>query len=200
MDPTLEEGKVVYQENQNDQADEEEEKKEEGDEEEQWDDVEEEEGELTKQSHHIPQADGITQLDVQRHYERCCREAASIVVCNYAALNLAISMGFAGRKQIASDAANDRFSARKGQVNLLKQYIGGAMLDANPADVTIRITLINIIVELLMQEDIDENDLEDCLDDWMEENFSVLADENSHKEIGKKLIKVRKQLTYCAIN
>ena len=109
-------------------------------------------------------------------------------------------MGFAGRKQIASDAANDRFSARKGQVNLLKQYIRGAMLDAYPADVTIRITLINILVELLMQEDIDENDLEDCLDDWMEENFSVLADENSHKEIGKKLIKVRKQLTYCAIN
>ena len=73
-------------------------------------------------------------------------------------------------------------------------------MDANPADVTIRITLINILVELLMQEEIDENDLEDCLDDWMEENFSVLADENSHKEIAKKLIKVRKQLTFCAVN
>lgn len=66
------------------------------------------------------------------------------------------------------------------------------MLDAPPADVTVRITLINILVELLLSEDIDASDLEDCLDDWMEENFSVLADEQSHKEIGRKLVQVRK--------
>lgn len=51
------------------------------------------------------------------------------------------------------------------------------MLDASPADVTVRITLINILVELLLSEEIDGSDLADCLDDWMEENFSVLADE-----------------------
>ena len=63
---------------------------------------------------------------------------------------MAISLGFAARNQIASDYNNERFAAKTGQVNLLRQYIGGSLLDASPSEVTIRITLINILVELLL--------------------------------------------------
>lgn len=34
----------------------------------------------------------------------------------------------------------------------------------------------------------------------MEENFCVLADESSHHTIAENLIKVRKELTFCAVN
>jgi hypothetical protein len=43
------------------------------------------------------------------------------------------------------------------------------------------------------------NDIEECLDDWMEDNFSVLADESSHREIGDALVRVRRELTFCAV-
>ena len=115
---------------------------------------------------------------VIRQYEKCMREAVSITICNYASLNMAVNMGFAARNQIASDInLEDRFSARTGQVNLLKNLIGGELNNSSPADVTIRLQLINILMELLAAEEIEVKDLVDCLDDWMEENFSVLADE-----------------------
>lgn len=53
---------------------------------------------------------------------------------------------------------------------------------------------------MLMEEQIEATDIEDQLDEWMEENFSVLADEESHREIGEILIKVRRELTFCATN
>jgi len=51
---------------------------------------------------------------VEKQYLGLIREATSIVVCNYSALNMAINMGFAGRKQIASDMNEERFSAKRG--------------------------------------------------------------------------------------
>ena len=58
--------------------------------------------------------------------------AVCIMICNYSSLNLAIDMGFSGRKQIASDLANDKFLARTGQVSQLKELIGGHILNAKP--------------------------------------------------------------------
>ena len=150
--------------------------------------------------HHNPARRGISDSDVQRQYERGIREAASITVCNYSSLNMAINMGFAGRKHIASDDNQARFSAKYGQVNQLKELIGGELLSATPADISIRAELINILVELMMSEEIESSDLVDCLDDWMEENFNVLADEISHQQIGAALVNVREELTYCAVN
>lgn len=73
-------------------------------------------------------------------------------------------------------------------------------MSSSPPDIAIRVKLINILVELLLSEDIEASDLEDCLDDWMEENFCVLADEVSHQEMGRALVNVRSELTYCAVN
>ena len=40
--------------------------------------------------------------------------------------------------------------------------------------------MINILMELMAAEEIEQSVLVDCLDDWMEETFSVEADERSH--------------------
>ena len=49
-------------------------------------------------------------------------------------------------------------------------------------------------------EDIDASVLVDCLDDWMEETFSVEADERSHHEIAAAIMRVREELAFCATN
>lgn len=112
---------------------------------------------------------------------------------------MAIDMGFAGRKQIASDS-NSAFSTRTGQVNQLKQLVGGGVVNDSPANLAIRITLINMLVHLMLQDEIDKHDLEDCMDDFMEEHFNTIADESSHKEMAETMLKVRQQLIYCSQN
>ena len=64
-------------------------------------------------------------------------------------------------------------------------------MNASPADVAIRITLINMIVHLLLANEIDHDDIEDCMDDFMEEHFNVISDEQSHREMAEALLKVR---------
>ncbi len=113
---------------------------------------------------------------------------------------MAINMGFAGRKQIASDLNEERFSAHRGQVNQLINLIGGDLQSASPGDVAVRISLINMLTELLLADEIEASELVELLDDWMEENFCVLADESSHRNIADELVKVRKELTFCAVN
>lgn len=53
-------------------------------------------------------------MQIQMQYEAAIREAISILICNYASLNMAIDLGFSGRKQIASD--NNEYIAPKGKV------------------------------------------------------------------------------------
>ena len=48
-------------------------------------------------------------------------------------------------------------------------------------------------------DEIEASDIADCMDDWMEENFSVIADEKDHQQIGDTLVQVREELTYCAM-
>ena len=69
--------------------------------------------------------------------------------------------------------------------------MGGVVVNASPADVAIRITLINMIVHLLLANEIDHDDIEDCMDDFMEEHFNVISDEQSHREMAEALLKVR---------
>ena len=57
-----------------------------------------------------------------------------------------------------------------------------------------------MLVGLLLDQEIGDDDLEDCMDDFMEEHFNVVADEASHKEISEALMKVRQQLTFCSQN
>ena len=73
-------------------------------------------------------------------------------------------------------------------------------MNASPPDLAIRITLINMLVSLLLADEIDKSDIEDCMDDFMETNFNVIADESSHREMGEVMVKVREQLTFCAKN
>ena len=74
------------------------------------------------------------------------------------------------------------------------------MQNQSPDNVAIRVTLINMLTKLLGEEEIEADDLEDCMDDFMEEHFSVIADESSHREIANALLRVRKELTFCAVN
>ena len=127
------------------------------------------------------------------------RECVSILICNYSSLNMAIDMGFAGRNQIASDA-NSPFKTRTGQVNQLKELVGGRVCTDQPANVAIRIHLINMLVHLLLQDSVLKEDLEDLLDDFMEEHFNTIADESSHKEMADTMVTCREQLIYCAQN
>ena len=55
-------------------------------------------------------------------------------------------------------------------------------------------------MELMAAEEILPSILVDCLDDWMEETFSVEADERSHHEIAAAICRVREELTFCAVN
>ena len=57
-----------------------------------------------------------------------------------------------------------------------------------------------MLVTLLLGDEIELDELEACMDDFMEENFSVLSDEESHREIAEALIKVRQQLIFCSKN
>ena len=82
----------------------------------------------------------------------------------------------------------------------LKDLIGGHIVNAAPTDITIRIHIINVLVTLLSDDEIEPDDIEDCLDDFMEENFSVIPDESSHREIANVLFRVRKELAFCAMN
>ena len=124
---------------------------------------------------------GTTDHDVLKQYAILIDKAAAILVCNYSSLNLGISLGFAGRNQIASD--NNVFKARRGQVNELKELIGGKLAEESPADIAVRCEMINQLVELMLQEEIDEDDLVEFMDDWMEENMNVEAIDASHKQM-----------------
>ena len=63
---------------------------------------------------YMPMKKGTSFMQIQLQYEAAVREAASILVCNYSSLNMAIDMGFAGRKQVASDQNTGSFSTRTG--------------------------------------------------------------------------------------
>ena len=64
-------------------------------------------------------------------------------------------------------------------------------MNSSPADVAVRIHLINMVVALLLSDEISLDDIEDCMDDFMTDNFNVIADEMSHKEMAEMLLKVR---------
>ena len=61
-------------------------------------------------------------------------------------------------------------------------------------DIAKRLELINYLVETSMNEDVITTDLEDCLIDFMEDNFNVLLEDNSAKEIAIILLRVRSEL------
>ena len=62
-----------------------------------------------RQPHHRDAKPGRTDAQLNAEYIDCIFQATSICVCNYSSLTMAINMGFAGRKQIASDLNQDQF-------------------------------------------------------------------------------------------
>ena len=153
-----------------------------------------------RQPHHQDEKAGTTNNTVLRQYAQLIEKAATILICNYSSLNYAINMGFAARKQVASDLNDDAFAARRGQVNEVKALIGGDLLEQPPQSIAARCQLINMLLQLLMDEDIEKQDLIELLDDHMEEHFNVVADDQSHRDIATLLMKVRNELSFCAQN
>lgn len=104
------------------------------------------------------------------------------MICHYSSLNMAIDLGFSGRKQIASD--QNEYVAPKGKVTQLKQLVGGRMLNqASPMEIAVRVQIIEVLVECMCEEEVEVADVEECLDDFMETNFNTLSDEFSHTEM-----------------
>ena len=120
--------------------------------------------------------------------------AVSILVCNYAGLNQAIDMGL-DRKGL-----HHHFSLPKVKMQYLCEQVGGPILrKASMDNLAKRVLLVDALCELMMADTIEAQDIEDCIDDYMELNFDVSAVEvDDHLEIGETLVKVREQLTQCA--
>lgn len=59
--------------------------------------------ELKREPHHKDAKEGLSFMQIQMQFEAAIREAISILICHYSSLNMAIDLGFQGRKQIASD-------------------------------------------------------------------------------------------------
>jgi len=55
--------------------------------------------------------------------------------------------------------------------------------------------LIDVMCELIMADTISPEDIEDCLDDFMEGNFCVDVETADHKEISETLVTLREELT-----
>ena len=46
---------------------------------------------------------------------------------------------------------------------------------ANEQDICKRVMIIDALVELLVVDEVDQDDIEDCLDDYMELGFNVVV-------------------------
>ena len=62
------------------------------------------------------------------------------------------------------------------------------------SDLVLRGELINMLVDLCLAEDIEVNDFEECILDFMDEKFNMMLEDNSAKEIGSFLLKIRGEL------
>ena len=78
--------------------------------------------------------------------------------------------------------------------------IGGNLLNAKADDIAKRIEIIEMLIDLMLAEDIEQQDIVDCLDDWMNFNFNIESDPDSHKEIAEILLKIRVELVACVQN
>lgn len=54
---------------------------------------------------------------------------------------------------------------------------------AAPQDIAMRVQIIEDLVELLIEEEVEVVDIEECLDEFMVTNFNTLSDEFSHTEM-----------------
>lgn len=54
---------------------------------------------------------------------------------------------------------------------------------ANEQDICKRVMIIDALVELLVVDEVDQDDIEDCLDDYMELGFNVVVQPEDHVEI-----------------
>jgi hypothetical protein len=63
-----------------------------------------------------------------------------------------------------------------------------------------RVQIIEILMEALVEEEVEVADIEECLDEFMETNFNTLSDEFSHTEMAVQLLRVRQELVFCAKN
>lgn len=132
--------------------------------------------------------------EIKQGYVKAMHLAVSILVCNYAGLNQAIDMGL-DRKGL-----HQHFTLPKVKMQYLAEQVGGPVLrKASMDNLAKRVLLVEALCELMMADTIEAQDIEDCIDDYMEMNFDVNAVEvDDHLEIGDTLVKVRQELTQCA--
>lgn len=57
------------------------------------------------------------------------------------------------------------------------------LASSSPQDIAMRVQIIECLVEVMVEEEVEVADIEECLDDFMETNFNTLSDEYSHTEM-----------------
>lgn len=57
------------------------------------------------------------------------------------------------------------------------------LASSSPQDIAMRVQIIEELVELLTEEEVEVADIEECLDEFMENNFNTISDEFSHTEM-----------------
>ncbi|CDW84991.1 UNKNOWN [Stylonychia lemnae] len=120
------------------------------------------------------------------------REAASILVCNWTDLNYAIEQGLNNKNRKLNLEDEKEIEALKELVNYLKSE--------RKSDMALRNELIQNMVDLCLAQDVELEDFEDCILDFMEINFSMMIEDNSAKEIGAAMMKIRRELFTSAQN
>ena len=59
-----------------------------------------------------------------------------------------------------------------------------------------RVLIIQMLVDIVSEPTMNEEDVQDCLDDFMETEFNVIDEDGDHMLIGKRMIKVRDELKF----
>ena len=124
--------------------------------------------------------------------EKLFKEAASILICNWSDMNYAIDQGLSTKNRKLN--IDDEKEIEK--LKTLVSYIKGE----RKSDLALRGELITMMEDLCVAEDIELEDFEDCLLDFMDLKFNMCIEDNSAKEIGAALMKIRSQLIQSVNN
>eukprot|EP00347_Sterkiella_histriomuscorum_P016398 403353341 len=134
-------------------------------------------------------------LDQQTLYKlgvEALRETASILICNWTDLNYAIEQGLSTKNRKLNLEDEKEIEQLKELVSYLKSE--------RQSDMALRNQLIQHMVDISLSQEVELEDYEDCLLDFMELNFNMVIEDNSAKEIGRAIMKIRHQLFSSAQN
>ena len=104
-------------------------------------------------------------------YSKVVREAAAIVCSNYTGLNMAIDMGFGDMKVRGN---KNLLQSGHVQIEEIEEYRLNSKNyspEENVVSTAKRVFLVGILADLMQADEIEAEDFEDCIDDFMDSEF-----------------------------